>query len=129
MDLALARQSGQELNNHYVITNSPGMAQLRRFFRAAVQSLTSAYEGLAVNRAVDDVHPSICDQMHREIAQNTEEFDPSTDQASGYDIPVEEAATPLVGSTTTPPPVVDTPRLSIIIDLIIDRWLYWNPDS
>ena len=77
------------------------------------RSLTSTYEGLAVNRAVDDGHPSICDQMRRDIAQNTEEFDPSTDQASGYDIPVEEAATPLVGSTTTPPPVVDAPRRSI----------------
>ena len=36
MDLALARQSGQELSNHYVITNSPVMAHLRRFFRASV---------------------------------------------------------------------------------------------
>ena len=32
MDLALARRSGQELHNHYVITNSPVMAHLRRFF-------------------------------------------------------------------------------------------------
>ena len=113
MDLALARQSGQELNNHYVITNSPVMAHLRRFFRAAIRSLTSAYEDLAVAWVVDDIRPSICDQMHREIAQNAEEFDPSTDQASGYDILVGEAATPLVSSTTTPPPVVETQYRSI----------------
>ena len=56
---------------------------------------------------------SSCDQMRREIAQNTEEFDPSTDQASGFDILVSEAATPLVRPTTTPPPVVETPRWSI----------------
>ena len=113
MDLALARQSGQELSNHYVITNSPAMAHLRRFFRAAVWSLTSAYDDLSITQVVDDVRPSICDQMRREIANNTEEFDPLTDQASGFDIPVREAATPLVRPTATPPPVVETPRRSI----------------
>ena len=34
MDLALARQFGQDLSNHYVITNSPAMAHLRRVFSA-----------------------------------------------------------------------------------------------
>ena len=43
MDLALARQSAQELSNHYIITNSPAMAHLRRFFHASVRRLTSAF--------------------------------------------------------------------------------------
>ena len=82
-------------------------------FVAAIRSLTSAYEDLDVDRVVDEIRPSISDQMRREIAQNAEEFDPLTDQASGYEITVEEAATPLVSSTTTPPPVVETQRRSI----------------
>ena len=114
MDLALARQSGQELSNHYVITNSLAMAHLLRFFRAAVRSLTSAYDDLSMTQVVDDVRPSIRDQMRREIADDTEEFDPSTDQASGFDMPVREAATPTVlQPTATPSPVVETPRRSI----------------
>ena len=116
MDLALARQSRQQLSNHYVITNSLAMAHLHRFFRAAVRSLTSAYDDLSITQVVDDVRPSICDQMRREIANNTEEFDPSTDQASGFDIPVREAATPLVRPTATPPPVMETPRWSITLN-------------
>ena len=39
MDLALARRSGQELHNNYIITNSPALAPLRRFFHAAVRNL------------------------------------------------------------------------------------------
>ena len=34
MDMALARRSGQELRNSYIITNSPEYAPLRRFFKA-----------------------------------------------------------------------------------------------
>ena len=39
MDLALARRSGQELHNTYIITQSPEFAPLRRFFIAAVNQL------------------------------------------------------------------------------------------
>ena len=39
MDLALARRSGQDLRNHYIITKSPEFAPLRRFFAAAVDQL------------------------------------------------------------------------------------------
>ena len=85
MDLALARQSGQELSNHYVITNSPVMAHLRRFYRASVRCLTSAYENLATTQALDSIQPSICDRMRQDIGENTEEFDPAVDQASGID--------------------------------------------
>ena len=113
MDLALARRSGQELHNHHVITNSPVMAHLRRFFRAAVRNIIAVYEDLAIARVVEDIQPSICDQMRREIAQGADDFDPSTDQAPGYDIPVGESAPPPTISTATPPSVVDTPRRSI----------------
>ena len=113
MDLALAHQSGQDLSNQYVITNSLAMAHLRRFFRASVRCLTSTYENLATAQVVDSVRPSICDQMRQEIADNTEEFDPSKDQASGFDTPVGEATTQLVRPAPTTPPVVETPRRSI----------------
>ena len=110
MDLALARQSGQELHNHHVITNSPVMAHLRRFFRAAVRDITTAYEDLAFTCVVADIKLSICDQMRRKIAQAAEDFDPSIDQASGYDIPVGESVPPPTNFATTPPPVVETTR-------------------
>ena len=113
MDLALARQSGQELSNHYVITNSPVMAHLRRFFRASVRCLTSAYENLATTQALDSIQPSICDRMRQDIGENTEEFDPAVDQASGIDTPVRENTSQPVLSAPTPPPVVETPRRSI----------------
>ena len=113
MDLALARQSGQDLSNHYVTTNSPVMAHLRRFFRASVRCLTSAYENLATTQALDSIRPSICDRMRQDIGENTEEFDPAVDQASGIDTPVRENTSQLVRSAPTPPPVVETPRRSI----------------
>ena len=40
MDIALARQFGQELQNHYIITNSPATAHIRRFFNASIWCLT-----------------------------------------------------------------------------------------
>ena len=43
MDIALARKSGQELQNDYVITDSPDFDQLRLFFRTAVRELFDAY--------------------------------------------------------------------------------------
>ena len=43
MDIALARKSGQELQNDYVITDSPDFDELRLFFRAAVRELFDAY--------------------------------------------------------------------------------------
>ena len=44
MDMALARRSGQELRNSYIITNSPEYAPLRRFFRAAVDGLQLVFD-------------------------------------------------------------------------------------
>ena len=43
MDIALARKSGQELHNEYVITDSPAFDELRLFFHAAVRELLNAY--------------------------------------------------------------------------------------
>ena len=68
MDIALARQSGQELNNHYIITNIPATAHIRRFFNASIRRLTTTYQQIAADQALLDIRPSICDQMRREIA-------------------------------------------------------------
>ena len=51
MDLALARRSGQEHRNHYVITKSPEYAPLRRFVSAAVDHLQMRYNALLVTSA------------------------------------------------------------------------------
>ena len=106
MDIALARQSGQELTNHYIITNSPVMAHLCRFFNASVRRLTAAYENIAVAQALNDIHPSICDQMRQEIDNMKEEVDPSEDQAAGGD--TRSRGPTSSDERPTPPPVVDT---------------------
>ena len=51
MDLALARRSGQELRNHYVITKSPEYAPLRRFFGVAVDHLQLRFNTSLVTSA------------------------------------------------------------------------------
>ena len=43
MDIALARKSGQELRNEYIITYSPALDDFRLFFRTAVRELVCAY--------------------------------------------------------------------------------------
>ena len=65
MDMALARRSGQELRNSYVITNSTEHAPLRRFFKAAVDALQ-----LVFNRSlVTSVQPkSLLVQMREAVA-------------------------------------------------------------
>ena len=83
MDIALARQSGQELNNHYIITNSPATSHIRRFFNASIRRLTSTYQQIAADQAFHDIRPSICDQMRRDMAAIKEESDRPRDQTSG----------------------------------------------
>ena len=56
MDLALARRSGQELWNHYIITKSPEFAPLCRFFNAAVDLLQNVYTSLLVTSAQSPSH-------------------------------------------------------------------------
>ena len=48
MDLALARRSGQELRNLYIVTKSPEHAPLRRFFKAAVDQLQILFDASLV---------------------------------------------------------------------------------
>ena len=55
MGMTLARQSGQELINHYIVTNRPVMAHLRRFFNALVRHLTAAYDNIATDQAFNDI--------------------------------------------------------------------------
>ena len=94
MDLALARRSGQELRNNYVITNSPALAPLRRFFRAAVRSLVVAYEDLASSRVTPVTPPSICEQMSLDIAASPPEYIHSPVADPVVDIPVVESLSP-----------------------------------
>ena len=65
MDLALARRSGQELRNSYVITKSPEHAPLRRFFKAAVDQLQILFD----MSLVTSVQPkSLLTQMREAVA-------------------------------------------------------------
>ena len=65
MDMALARRSGQELRNSYIITNSPEYAPLRRFFKAAVDGLQLVFD----RSLVTSVQPkSLLRQMRDAVA-------------------------------------------------------------
>ena len=65
MDMALARRSGQELRNSYVITKSTEHAPLRRFFKAAVDGLQLVFD----RSLVTSVQPkSLLVQMREAVA-------------------------------------------------------------
>ena len=65
MDLALARRSGQELRNSYIITKSPEHAPSRRFFKAAVDQLQILFDASVVT----SVQPkSLIAQMREAVA-------------------------------------------------------------
>ena len=65
MDMALARRSGQQLQNSYVITNSTEHAPLRRFFKAAVDALQLVFDPSLVT----SVQPkSLLVQMREAVA-------------------------------------------------------------
>ena len=65
MDLALARRSGQELRNAYIVTKSSEHAPLRRFFRAAVDQLQMLFDASLVT----SVQPqSLIAQMRAAVA-------------------------------------------------------------
>ena len=106
MDIALARQSGQELQNHYIITNSPATAHIRRFFHASIRRLTSSYQRIAADQAFYDIRLSICDQMRSDMAAIKEECDPPRDEASG------DTHTMVTDMSTRQSPVVDPPHRS-----------------
>ena len=65
MDMALARRSGQELRNSYMVTKSPEHAPLRRFFKAAVDQLQILFD----MSVVTSVQPkSLLTQMREAVA-------------------------------------------------------------
>ena len=65
MDMALARRSGQELRNSYIVTKSPEHAPLRRFFKAAVDQLQILFD----MSLVTSVQPkSLITQMREAVA-------------------------------------------------------------
>ena len=65
MDMALARRSGQELRNSYVVTNSPEYAPLRRFFKVAVDALQMVFD----RSLVTSVQPrSLVSRMREAVA-------------------------------------------------------------
>ena len=65
MDMALARRSGQELRNSYIVTKSPEHAPLRRFFKAAVDQLQIMFD----MSLVTSVQPkSLLTQMREAVA-------------------------------------------------------------
>ena len=65
MDMALARRSGQELRNPYIITNSTEHAPLRRFFKSAVDALQLVFD----RSLVTSIQPrSLIMQMQEAVA-------------------------------------------------------------
>ena len=133
MDMALARQSGQELVNHYVITNSPASATIRRFFHASIRHLTATYQRIAAEQTLQDIKPSIGDQMHHNFSavdSIKEEIDPQMNEASGYtptasdrDVRSPVVVTPRRSSTrlrSRESPVVDLPRRLSTVDMSVD---------
>ena len=65
MDMALARRSGQELRNSYIVTKSTEHAPLRRFFKAAVDGLQLVFD----RSLVTSVQPkSLHTQMREAVA-------------------------------------------------------------
>ena len=65
MDMALARRSGQELRNSYIVTKSTEHAALKRFFKAAVDGLQLVFD----RSIVTSVQPkSLLTQMREEVA-------------------------------------------------------------
>ena len=121
MDIALARHSGQELQNHYIITNSPATAHIRRFLNASIRRLTSTYQRIAAEQALHDIRPSICDRMRHDMAAIKEECDPPREEASG--------GTPAMMAeiSTRHSPVVDPPRRSSTINMTTESPVVETP--
>ena len=90
-DIALARRSGQELNNSYIITGSPDFAPLRWFFIAALAALQACYDArtardyqlpMPQTRSILD---SICEDVY--LHSST----PVADQSPVVDFDIEES--------------------------------------
>ena len=102
MDLALARQAGQELHNDYVITDGAEFGYLRRFFRAAVRALVRAFieYPLQGNRRRDSSMD--CSPIDTQLLEESTvvEQDTAVDQPEG--IPVMSLPPPLHFTASTP---------------------------
>ena len=83
--------------------------RIRKFFRAAVRELVLAYSDFPGASVAPAGQPSICDLMRQDINETHQ----GTAQSSYVDIPVVESPSPLIISSTTPPPVVDAPVRSL----------------
>ena len=102
MDLALARQSGQELHNDYVITDGVEFGYLRRFFRAAVRALVRAFIEYPLPGSRGRLSPMACSPIKPQTIDKTTdtEHDASVDRLEG--IPVMSLPPPLIFTTSTP---------------------------
>ena len=114
MDLALARKTGQELHNDYVITSSPDFGSLRKLFRAAVRELVHAYIDYPQPKV--DMHGalSVCNRIHQDIADSPRGHRRTSPVDRAEDVPVVELPPPLTfTSSAAPLPVVQTPVRSL----------------
>ena len=115
MDLALARKTGQELHNDYVLTSSPVFGSLRKFFRAAIRELVHAYLDYPRPYVNTRAVLSVCDRMRRDISDSSQGPSRTSPVDQVEDIPVVESLSPLIlSSATPPPPPVETPVRSLI---------------
>ena len=110
MELALARQSGQELNNSYVLTTSPAFGTPRKFFRAAIRDIQFAYDVFLGASVAPAAHPSICDLMWQDIAESPQGLCSCITLIRRWTC---QSLSPLIVSSTTPAPVVDAPVRSV----------------
>ena len=76
---------------------------------AAVRDIQFAYDAFPGASVAPAAHPSICDRMLRDIAENPQGTTQSYYVDPAVDIPVVEPLSPLIVSSTTPSPVVDAP--------------------
>ena len=114
MDLALARKTGQKLQNDYVITASPDFGSLGKFLRAAVRELVHAYIDYPHPRADRHGASSGCNQIHQDVADNPRGPGRTSPVDRAEDIPVMEMPPPLTfTSSASPLPVVQTPVRSL----------------
>ena len=114
MDLALARYSRQELHNDYVLTNSPALGNLSKFFRAAVRKLVQSYSDYPGSQLEPVGAYSIWDQMRRDIDDSPQGSSRTSPVDPVVDIPVVESLSPLILSSAMPPTLIfDTPVRSL----------------
>ena len=111
-DIALARRSGQELNNSYIVTGSPDFAMLRRFFIAVVAALQSRYDAMT---ARDYPLPmpqtrSLLDSMREDMYQHSSA--PDARQSPVLDFPADESPVdlPVVSVATSVRPLTPANR-------------------